>query len=539
MKTQSITTWLLALSLPALSLAQTEPRVQLNYRYNDAKTGKLVKATSAAEVPAAGKTWNTTDSAMIQTVLVTKLASSLQQSVQNFEKACEQPDVRPFSEALKGPQRILPRPIPRPIPVPEETQTTLPADCLAKRTAIADELLTDVKEIQKQWSDASQTRLAAMEEAVDMARALAKNMKDGKVARPLGLESGGQVRALSMAAASGIGASASLNVGTGGAQDYGYFRRIVKDGYVPAAESFVMEGFLAEFPLSLPFTTCTDAICIRPGITVNQDASKMWVQLAMGSTITPATFKRAPLNLSLVLDISGSMSANDGTEKNRLEWAKEAIGRAIDALNADDYVSLIIFDTHSEVLVPAAQVSDKAKIMEKVKALNPRGSTNLHAGLQDGFTQIAKFQDDLTGYENRVILISDAWLNTGVTEDSALTKLVSDYAAEQVGLTAIGLGAQFNQKFIDTVANSRGGNYVYVHSGKDMLRYFESFDFLVTPVAYGLRATLEIQGVDAKLARAYGIPAKAGEPVKELISVPTLFFSNNGGAIVLEYDLKN
>ncbi len=534
MKTQSITTWLLALSLPAISLAQTESKVQINYRYNDAKTGKLVKSTAAAEVPVAGKTWNTTDSAMIQTVLVTKLAASLQQSVQNFEKACEQPDVRPFSEDLKGPRRILPRPIPRPIPVPEET---LPADCLAKRTAIADQLLTDVKDIQKQWSDASQTRLAAMEEAVDMARALAKNMKDGKVARPLGLESGGQFRALSMA--SGIGASASLNVGTGGAQDYGYFRRIVKDGYVPAAESFVMEGFLAEFPLSLPFTTCTEAICIRPGITVNQDASKMWVQLAMGSNITPATFKRAPLNLSLVLDISGSMSANDGTEKNRLEWAKEAIGRAIDALNSDDYVSVVIFDTNSEVLMPASQVSDKAKIMEKVKALNPRGSTNLHAGLQDGFTQIAKFQDDLTGYENRVILISDAWLNTGVTEDSALTKLVSDYAAEQVGLTAIGLGAQFNQKFIDTVANSRGGNYVYVHSGKDMLRYFESFDFLVTPIAYGLRATLEIQGVDAKLVRAYGIPAKAGQTVKELISVPTLFFSNNGGAIVLEYDLKN
>jgi hypothetical protein len=529
MKTQFITTWLLALSLPAITLAQTESKVALNYRYNDAKTGKLVKASTAAEVPAAGKTWNTTDSEMIQTVLVTQLANSLHQSVQNFEKACEQPDVRPFSEDLKGPQRILPRPIPRP--------TEMPADCLAKRTAIADQLLSDVKDIQKQWSDASQTRLAAMEEAVDMARALAKNMKDGKVARSLGLESGGHFRALTTA--SGFSAKASMNVGTGGAQDYGYFRRIVKDGYVPAAESFVMEGFLAEFPLSLPLATCTEAICIRPGITVNQNASKMWVQLAMGSNITPATFKRAPLNLSLVLDISGSMSANDGTEKNRLEWAKEAIGRAIDALNADDYISVVIFDTNSEVLVPATQVSDKAKIMEKIKALNPRGSTNLHAGLLDGFTQIAKFQDDLAGYENRVILISDAWLNTGVTEDSALTKLVSDYAAEQVGLTAIGLGAQFNQKFIDTVANTRGGNYVYVHSGKDMLRYFESFDFLVTPIAYGLRATLEIQGVDAKLVRAYGIPAKAGETVKELISVPTLFFSNNGGAIVLEYDLKN
>lgn len=533
MKTQSLTTWLLALSLPAISLAQTESKVALNYRYNDAKTGKLVKASAEAAVPAAGQTWNTTDSEMIQTVLVTQLANSLQKSVQNFEKACEQPDVRPFSEDLKGPQRILPRPNPRPIPVPE----TQPADCLAKRTAIADQLLSDVKEIQKQWSDASQTRLAAMEEAVDMARALAKNMKDGKVAHSLGLESSGQLRALTTA--SGFSAKASMNVGTGGAQDYGYFRRIVKDGYVPAAESFVMEGFLAEFPLSLPFATCAEAICIRPGITVNENASKMWVQLAMGSNTTPATFKRAPLNLSLVLDISGSMSANDGTEKNRLEWAKEAIGRAIDALNPDDYVSVVIFDTNSEVLVPATQASDKAKIMEKVKALNPRGSTNLHAGLLDGFTQIAKFQDDLTGYENRVILISDAWLNTGVTEDSALTKLVSDYAAEQVGLTAIGLGAQFNQKFIDTVANSRGGNYVYVHSGKDMLRYFESFDFLVTPVAYSLRATLEIQGVDAKLARAYGIPAKAGETVKELISVPTLFFSNNGGAIVLEYDLKN
>src|SRR5690606_23234863 len=140
---------------------------------------------------------------------------------------------------------------------------------------------------------------------------------------------------------------------------------------------------------------------------------------------------------------------------------------------------------------------------------------------------------DLEGYENRVILISYAVFCLKKKSESSLLKLVTNYANEGIGLTAIGLGLNFNQDFIHGITQSKAGNYVFVHSGKDMFRYFESFNYLVTPVAFNFKASLEIEGLGTKLVRAYGVPAKEDAPVQELIDIQTLFFSEGAGGTIL------
>jgi putative ABC transport system ATP-binding protein len=45
----------------------------------------------------------------------------------------------------------------------------------------------------------------------------------------------------------------------------------------------------------------------------------------------------------VVLDISGSMSATDGTDKSRLEWAKDSLRKILEQLNDQDYLSLVLF----------------------------------------------------------------------------------------------------------------------------------------------------------------------------------------------------
>jgi hypothetical protein len=57
---------------------------------------------------------------------------------------------------------------------------------------------------------------------------------------------------------------------------------------------------------------------------------------------TAGDFRRKSLNLSVVLDISGSMSALDNTEKNRLDWAKESIVKILSQLREDDYISIVV-----------------------------------------------------------------------------------------------------------------------------------------------------------------------------------------------------
>ncbi len=109
----------------------------------------------------------------------------------------------------------------------------------------------------------------------------------------------------------------------------------------------------------------------------------------------------------------------------------------------------------------------------------------------------------------------------------------------QVGLTSIGIGSNFNQNFIHSITHSRGGNYIFVQSGEKMYEYFQSFDFLVTPVAYNFTALLHMNNIEATLVNSYGIPKDEDTPLSEILSIQTLFFTGtgNGGAILLEYDI--
>jgi Ca-activated chloride channel homolog len=62
---------------------------------------------------------------------------------------------------------------------------------------------------------------------------------------------------------------------------------------------------------------------------------------------------RAPVNVSIVLDKSGSMQGQ------KIVQAREAAKMAIGRLNANDIVSVVLYDSTVKVLVPATKVSDK------------------------------------------------------------------------------------------------------------------------------------------------------------------------------------
>lgn len=495
---------------------------QVTWKYQDANTMAIKRAVSSTSIPEK----SVSDPKMKKTLFAVSVGNTLKKSLKDYEEACKVSPVDP----IPFPRPIDPIPFPRPIDprtMPPHSETCSTGKRVGK--SLSREIL-NLAVLADSISFVRQD--AGLIETLDLARKLASNMKKGRAIYSHSALEG--IRSLSLGGPSG--SVAGLNITSGGAQDFGFFRKTVTDGLVPVADSLKLEGFLKEFDLSLTMEPCQELICVKPAISVND--KHMFIQIGMNSNVTRETFARKPLNLSLVLDISGSMSATDNTEKNRLEWAKEALLKTLDELNAKDMVSVVIFDGKSEVLVPPQFAGEKDAIRAKVRALSTRGSTNVEAGLRDGYELVSQNLEQLTGYENRVILISDAGLNTGITDEAALLRLVTDYANEGIGLTALGLGLNFNDSFIHGITRSRGGNYQFVHSGKDMYRYFEAFNFLVTPVAYGFKASLDLDGVTAKLVNAYGIPAKEGEPVREFIDVQTLFFSENGGAMILEYEIQ-
>jgi Ca-activated chloride channel family protein len=132
--------------------------------------------------------------------------------------------------------------------------------------------------------------------------------------------------------------------------------------------------------------------------------------------------QRPPVNLSIVLDKSGSMAGD------KLDKAKTAALHLLDRLRPDDLVSVIAYDSGVRVLVPTTRVADRHRISSAILGLDASGSTALFAGVSKGIGEVRRY---LRGNQvNRVILLSDGQANVGPASPNALGRLGAACAKE-------------------------------------------------------------------------------------------------------------
>jgi Ca-activated chloride channel family protein len=175
--------------------------------------------------------------------------------------------------------------------------------------------------------------------------------------------------------------------------------------------------------------------------------------------------ERAPLNVALVIDRSGSMS---GT---KIERAKEAAILAIRRLNSSDIVSVIIFDNQVEVLIPATKVSNLEDIERKIRSIQPGGTTALHAATQKGADEDRKFLDK--EYVNRVILLSDGQANVGPSSPAQLGDLGRTLGGRGISVTTLGLGSDYNEDLMSKLASASDGNHKFIETASDIVSIFQ------------------------------------------------------------------
>lgn len=177
---------------------------------------------------------------------------------------------------------------------------------------------------------------------------------------------------------------------------------------------------------------------------------------------TPA--RRAPINVSLVLDRSGSMSGL------ALESAKAAARRFASFLGSDDRLSVVVFDDRVETIFGPAPAGGNAAA-DAIARIDSRGSTNLSGGWLKGLEHVKR---GLVEGTNRVILLTDGQANQGVTDLGQLVAMSAAGATERVSTSCIGFGAHFNEQLLEPMAREAGGNYWFVESEDQMTGIFES-----------------------------------------------------------------
>jgi len=328
-----------------------------------------------------------------------------------------------------------------------------------------------------------------------------------------------------------IDAGGGLGATPGGEQDVALLRESVARGVVPLAAAMTVPGFLAEHDLPLEAPVCTQVLCITAGVGVTRAAdtnkNEVFVQLGFSSGLEAATFERDPLNLMAVVDRSGSMHGE------KMEAAKTALHKLVDQLGPEDRFGIIIFDDRFDLLVEPAAVTSKAALHAKVSTITDRGATDIESALRRGF-ELVRAGTSATR-RDRVILMTDAQPNTGRTGTMEFQNLVNQYAAEGVGLTALGVGIDFGQELALAITHARGGNYFFLRDRAKIETVFDrDFDFLVTPLAYDLHMVLRA-AVGYRIKEVYGLPASP-EGRTVVLDAATLFLSRNRGAILLRME---
>ena len=108
---------------------------------------------------------------------------------------------------------------------------------------------------------------------------------------------------------------------------------------------------------------------------------------------------RAPVNVAIVLDRSGSMAGD------KIEEAKRGAIAALNRLGPDDIVSVVTYNNTVDVLVPSTKLTDREAIYSRIRSIQTGGNTALFAGVSKGAAELRKFLD--ANRVNTLILLSD------------------------------------------------------------------------------------------------------------------------------------
>ena len=247
------------------------------------------------------------------------------------------------------------------------------------------------------------------------------------------------------------------NVSFGGAQDIGEFRGILDRGEIPGPSTLDANGFFNEHFNPPPAVGCGGTLCLTPGLSIGRDfltgAHQATLQVSINTTVDPAEHPRLPMNLVVVVDHSGSMSS-DG----RLDKVKTGLVTMIDHLDAEDRLAILSFD--DTVTFDTPLTSDKTRLRAAVTALQPRGGTNIFAGLEAGLQLLGDSPENEK--QNRVIFLSDGLATVGTTSQQAIIEMATSHIVRGIGLTTIGVGNDFDVELMRGLAERGAGNFYFV-----------------------------------------------------------------------------
>ena len=268
---------------------------------------------------------------------------------------------------------------------------------------------------------------------------------------------------------------------------YSNVRRFISDGARPPRDAVRVEeminyfdyGYARPSDAAEPFAI-TSAVAASPW-----SAGRQIVHIGLQGYELPAG-ERKPLNLTFMVDVSGSMFSPD-----KLPLAQQTMNLIIDRLRPEDRVAVTYYAGSVGTAVGPTSGSEKLKLRCAVASLNSGGGTAGAAGMVNAYDQAeAAFGQDKV---NRILMFTDGDFNVGVTDDKRLEDYVADKRRTGIYLSVYGFGrGNYQDARMQTIAQAGNGVAAYVDDLDEARRLFgPAFDRGAFPIADDVKIQVE------------------------------------------------
>ncbi|MBU2117701.1 MAG: von Willebrand factor type A domain-containing protein, partial [Alphaproteobacteria bacterium] len=196
--------------------------------------------------------------------------------------------------------------------------------------------------------------------------------------------------------------------------------------------------------------------------------------------------QRRPLNLTFLVDVSGSMSSPD-----KLGLAQRSMNLVIDRMRPGDTIAVTTYASGARVLLAPTPGTQKLKLRCAVASLSSGGGTAGAAGMVNAYQQAeAAFGRDKV---NRILMFTDGDFNVGVTEDKSLEDYVAGKRQTRIYLSAYGFGrGNYQDARMQAISQAGNGTAAYVDDLDEARRLFGPlFDRGAFPIADDVKIQVE------------------------------------------------
>ncbi len=202
--------------------------------------------------------------------------------------------------------------------------------------------------------------------------------------------------------------------------------------------------------------------------------------------------KRAPVDIVVALDISGSMRGS------KLDLCKTTLNLLLRELRPTDRFGLVAFGSQANVVIPSKMLTKEAKdyAIEKIKSLQTQGCTNMSGGIGLAAQELKSIQSP--NEVRSVFLLTDGRANEGIRDKEGivnLTKgcLVSD-EHNPIPIHCFGYGGDHDREMLRDISMATpGGTYYFISNDDDVSSAFgDALGGVLSVVAQNTNLTLRV-----------------------------------------------